>query len=121
MAASHAFTSPRAFCGGTNCRAVLCPWGFGGLGEAFPSPEFGLVRSTDGCAWLERHCPVAKERLGRLARVGTRKAATEDDTATPREFVRNACVRALRKHVCAVLIEGWRRGGEGDCVSAPSS
>jgi hypothetical protein len=64
---------------------------------------------------LERRLPDENERLEGRVSAGTRKEATEQEAAVPRLDVRNACVRALRKHVCAVLIEGWRRWRESEC------
>lgn len=46
------------------------------------------------------------DRFGTGASAGTRKEATVQEAAFPRLDGRNAWVRALRKHVCAVLIEG---------------
>jgi hypothetical protein len=62
--------------------------------------------SGDDCVSSRRRFPDVKRRLGCLPRAGTRNADTEQEAATPREFGRKACVRALRKHVCAALIEG---------------
>lgn len=59
---------------------------------------------------FDRRFPEVKGRLELRDSAGTRKAATEWEAAGPRLDDRKACVRALRKHVCAVLIEGETAG-----------
>jgi hypothetical protein len=113
-AASHVLMSPRASCCGQGICDVICSFGFLKNIGAAPSWVYVSDGRRDDGVLLERRLPLAKVRLEGLVRVGTRNAATEQEAATPRLFVRNACVRALRKHVCAVLIEGWRMGGGGE-------
>jgi hypothetical protein len=55
---------------------------------------------------FDRRFPDEKGRLELRDSAGTRNAQTELDAACPRLDGRKACVRALRKHVCTVLIEG---------------
>jgi len=54
---------------------------------------------------FDRRLPEEKERWELRDSVGTRNAQTEWADAGPRLGGRKACIRALRKHVCAVLIE----------------
>lgn len=82
--------------------------GFGGNSYLSSSFAASVGARDSGGLSFERRPPDENGRLDGLARAGTRKAATEQEAAVPRLDGRNACVRALRKHTCAVLIEGWR-------------
>jgi hypothetical protein len=114
MAVSHAWMSPRASRRGYGMRHWMSSFGFGGRACAAASCVYS-VGVGDDWTCLRRRFPDVKVRLGGLPSAGTRKAATEQDAAIPRLVGRKAWVRALRKHVCAALIEGWREGGEGEC------
>lgn len=66
---------------------------------------------------FDRRFPEEKGRLELRDSAGTRNAQTEWEAAMPRLDGRKACVRALRKHVCAVLIGGMAsQNGERDCM-----
>jgi hypothetical protein len=57
-----------------------------------------------------RRLPEEKGRLEVRDSAGTRKAQMEWEAAVSQFRGRKACVRAFRKHVCAVLIEGRPAG-----------
>ena len=89
-------------------------WAFGGKLYEYTSPVTATEAWVAGVCSFERLVSDEKGRFDGRASVGTRNAGTEYEAAIPRLDGRNACIRALRKHVCAVLIEGWRDGREGE-------
>lgn len=121
MAESHCSISPRASGEGIRMRpctgALLC---FGGYAYT-KGPVWGSVGADDvALCGFERRLLDEKGRLELRDSAGTRNAQTEWAVAGPRLDGRKACVRALRKHVCAVLIErfaAWTvRGNACRCI-----
>ena len=84
------------------------------MGDLLPLGGYTYTRGSFGrsveaedvvLCGFDRRFPEEKGRLELRDSAGTRNAQTEWEAAVPRLDGRKTCVRALRKHVCAVLIE----------------